>query len=193
MHPDTQQMADHMGEFGLYVVGQSLQHAIFSEGGNPYIHAIAAVQAAHGAELIIKARIAQEHPLLIFSTLPKPPAGDAERLLDVEELMTKGRTATYFELPDLLWAATGYRVPQLERYVEFGKLRNMLQHLLRPSNAELSDRTLEYVFTVVEPMVQDFWGDSCADSAYLDPYSEDNQLYLKDRLDRLSIANNLKC
>jgi hypothetical protein len=176
-----------MREFGLYVVGQCLEHATFAEMGNPYFHAIAAVQAAHGSEIIIKARIAQEHPLLIFSALPKAPA-DNDKLLNIEDLLSKGRTASYFELPDLLWATTGYRIPEIERYIEFGKLRNMLQHLSRPSNVELGDRTIEYVFKVIEPMVSDFWGETCFD--YVGLMGEETEIYLQESLDKLGIPHS---
>ena len=185
MNPDTRKMPKHMRQFGLYVLGQSLENATFAEMGNPYFHAIATVQAAHAAEIILKARIAEEHPLLIFSALPKAPT-DAGKLLDIEDLLSKGKTVTYFELPDLLWAATGYRIPELERYVEFGKLRNMLQHLSRPSNMELGNRTIEYVFTVIEPMISDFWNDTCIN--YIGLLGEETHIYLKERMDKLGIS-----
>jgi len=190
MHPDIKNMANHMREFGLYVLGQSLEHATFSEMGNPYFHAIAIVQAAHAAEIIIKARIAQEHPLLIFSSLPKA-IPDENKLLDIEDLLARGRTYTYFELPDILWATTGYRISNADIYIEFGKLRNMLQHLLRPSNnVELGDKTIKYVFTVVEPMINIFWNDTCIN--YIGLLGEETDIYLKQRLDKLEIVYNGK-
>ncbi len=58
------------------------------------------VHAAHAAEILLKARIAQEHPLLIFSKLPKSlPTKDALTLID---LLENGRTLSYDELPDQL-------------------------------------------------------------------------------------------
>lgn len=185
MHPDTLHMPLHMRRFGLHVVGQSLEHATFAAMGNPYLHAIAAVQAAHGSEIIIKARIAQEHPLLIFSSLPKPPPNEV-RLMDAGDLLARGKTATYFELPDLLWATTGYRIPELDRYIEFGKSRNMLQHLACPPNQDLSSETLRYAFTVIEPMIADFWGESLF--SYVGLLGEETEVYLKEQLDRLGIS-----
>jgi len=54
---------------------------------------------ANAAEIIIKARIAEEHPLLIFNKLPKPTVRDGG-LLGVGELLNEGRTLMYSELPD---------------------------------------------------------------------------------------------
>ena len=186
MHPDTLETPKHMRTFGLHVLGQALEHATFAAMGNAFLHAIATVQAAHGAEIIIKARIAQEHPLLIFSSLPKPP-DDLTALLNIGDLLTKGKTIGYFELPDVLWATTGYRIPELERYKEFGKLRNMIQHFASP-NFNLSSRTIEFAFTVIEPMIFDFWGDTCFN--YVGLLGEETDDYLKEQLDRLGIPYN---
>ena len=185
MNKDTKNMVPHMREYGLYVLGQSLEHATFVEMGNPYFHAIATVQAAQAAEIIIKARIAQEHPLLIFSSLPKTSPDD-NKLLDINELLIKGRTYTYFELPDILWATTGYRIKNADLYLEFGKLRNILQHLLRPPDEELDIKTLMFVFKVLEPMINEFWNDTCIN--YIGLLGEETHIYLKERLDDLDIV-----
>jgi hypothetical protein len=96
VHPDTRKIAEHMREFGLALLGRSLEDVTFSEMLSPYVHAMGVVTCAHSAEIIIKARIAEEHPLLIFNKLPKP---DPTLLLDVSALMTEGRTLAYEDLP----------------------------------------------------------------------------------------------
>jgi hypothetical protein len=54
MHPDTCQIAGHMREFGLTILGRAAYQCTFSEMGAPNAHAMSGVQAVHGAELVIK-------------------------------------------------------------------------------------------------------------------------------------------
>src|ERR1700730_15763732 len=126
MHPDTRKIATHMKDFGLALLGRSIKDVTFAEMLNPYAHAMGVVTCAHAAEIIIKARISEEHPLLIFTKLPKP---DPTELLDIGALMSEGRTLTYEDLPATLWAATGYRIAHLEQFRDFGRLRNTITHL----------------------------------------------------------------
>ena len=65
MHPDTREVAAHMKELGLTVLGRAIHDSTFSETMRPFAHGLAVVHAAHGAEIVLKARIAQEHPLLL--------------------------------------------------------------------------------------------------------------------------------
>lgn len=153
MHPDTRKVAEHMKDFGFSLLGRSLQDATFAEMEKPYAHAMAVVSCAQAAEIIIKARIAEQHPLLIFTKLPSP---DPSALLDVGALMVGGRTLTYEELPDALWAATGYRIANRKQFDEFGKLRNTITHFAVP-NTDLAGAVLYFAFGVIEPMIYDFW------------------------------------
>jgi hypothetical protein len=155
--PETRKIALHMREFGLGIMAHAIRNATFSEYGNAYAHALSVTVAAQAAEILIKARIAEEHPLLIFTALPKPTSHT--ETLDLGALLLSGRTAQYGDLPDLLWAATGYHIPERQEYENFGKLRNQLQHLAIPDE-NLSDRTLRFVFQVVAPMAKEFWGEN---------------------------------
>ena len=55
---------------------------------------------AHATEILFKAKIAQEHPLLIFEKLPK--ATDYE--ISAEDLFLNGHTIEWNSLPKMLWA-----------------------------------------------------------------------------------------
>lgn len=167
MHPDTREVADHIREFGLTNLGRAAYQCTFSEMGAPYAHAMAVVHAAQGGELVIKARIAQEHPLLIFSTLPK--SGSTTGLLSIKELFENGRTIQYNDLPEALWATTGIRIAKFEQYQQFGKYRNMIMHFGVPDE-EWSEPTLKFLFEVMEPLVQDFWKSSIL--PYADEWDE---------------------
>jgi hypothetical protein len=153
VHADVREISKHMKEFGLSLLGRSIRDATFSEMLNPYVHAMAVTTCAHAAEIIVKARISEEHPLLIFDKLPRP---DPSSFLDVAALMAQGRTLSYEELPDALWATTGYRLSNRDQFDDFGKLRNTIIHFAVP-DIDLSDSVLRFAFGVIEPMVYDFW------------------------------------
>lgn len=181
MHPDTRNIAGHMREFGLALLGHALKGATFSECANAYAHAISVVTAANAAEILIKARIAEEHPLLIFTKLPHP---DPAQLLDIDALMEKGRTLMYEDLPSILWAATGYRINLLEQYKKFGRLRNTITHLAVPDE-DLSAEVYHFIFQVLEPIVWDFWKEDII--GYYEDLLEEEE-YVAENLQRLNIA-----
>jgi len=60
---------------------------------------------------------------------------------------------------------TGYQIKDVQRFKEFGKLRNMIMHFAVP-DADNSGETLKFAFEVVYSMLQDFWNDSVI------PYAE---------------------
>jgi hypothetical protein len=157
MHPDTRAVAEHMREFGLTILGRAAYEVTFAEILAPFNHAMAVGHAAHGAEIAIKARIAEEHPLLLFNSLPK--SANAEEELTIVELFEYGRTVQYQELPETLWAATGIRMDRVEQYQRFGKLRNTIIHFAVP-NHDFACETFKFLFQVIEPLVRDFWDES---------------------------------
>lgn len=177
MHPDTREVATHMRGFGLAILGRAAYDLTFSEILAPYKHSMAPVLAAQGAEICIKARIAQEHPLLIFTQLPK--SANAEDLLTMKELFEYGRTVQYADLPEALWAATGIRMARVEQYQRFGKLRNLLTHFGPADVVPIGDEPMKFLFEVMEPLVQGFWNESIIpyaaewDEVLLDGHLED--------------------
>jgi hypothetical protein len=183
MHSDTHQIASHMKDFGLHAFGRSIVDVVFCEITNPYAHAMGVIRCAHAAELLIKARIAEEHPLLIFEKLPRPK-GQENKLLDINTLLNEGRTIMYSDLPDLLWAATGQCIRDIERYQSFGRLRNAITHLGIP-DANLSHETLLYGFNVIEPLVRNFWDIDVL--KYLEEYDCDCEEYLVEQLTEIGI------
>lgn len=170
MHPDTRNVADHLRKFGMAVLGRAAYDLTFSEMMRPYAHLMAVSTAAQGAELVLKARIAQEHPLLLFSTLPK--SAHAEDQLTIQELYEYGRTIQYHELPEVLWATTGIRIMRIEQFQEFGKLRNASVHFAVPEDEDWHTTTLKFLFEVMEPLVNRFWNDSMI------PYAADWDEYV---------------
>lgn len=171
MDENLKSVSSHMRELGLAALAHANWHAKFHSMENPYWGELSVLQAAHAAEILIKARIAEEHPLLIFETLPKiAKASDSQ--IDLEHLLENGRTYQYGDLPDRLWAATGIRLPGLDVYRAFGKLRNTIQHFTTPNNCSVSYRSSEFIYNVVDPFVNQCWG------LYAIDYCEDHEPYI---------------
>lgn len=185
MNPETKQVSQHMKQFGLHILGRAIYDATFNEMMRPFAHMLSVVHAAHGAEILIKARIAEEHPLLIFKSYPK--SNTTKDVLSIKELFKYGRTLMYSELPEVLWAATGYRIKELDKYLKFGELRNIIVHFSAVPDCEASTETLKFALEVLDHIVQDFWGES------LIYYSQEwddviiSDGYLREQIEQLNI------
>lgn len=155
--PALRGVSEHMRELGRGALMHANGHANYAHVDNPYWPELSVLQAAHAAEIFIKARIAQEHPLLIFESIPKAKKSKSP-LLSFEQLIEEGRTIQYAELPDRLWAATGMRLPNLTVFERFGRLRNSVQHFAAPEGRDLSNDTLEFIFGVIDPFIHECWG-----------------------------------
>jgi len=184
MHPDTSKVSQHMYQFGCCTLGRAVVDAVFSEMSKPFAHASSITLAAHAAEIIVKARIAEEHPLLIFDALPKSTS--TTDMLSIKELFEYGKTIMYSELPERLWAATGYRMKDVKKFIDFGKLRNTIMHFAVP-NKELATETLKFAFEVIDPMLQDFWQDSIIEYTEMWDDIVASEGYLLDQLKRCDI------
>lgn len=160
---------NRMLELGLGALAHANRHAAYGCMENERWPDLSVIQAAHAAEILIKARISQEHPLLIFDRLP--PISNEKLLLD--ELFEKGKTVEWNDLPTRLWATTGIHLPDIAVYKEFGKLRNGIQHFM-PSfvSAASSKNTLEFIYKVIDPFINSCWGLFAID------YDEDYEPYI---------------
>lgn len=172
-------------ELGCYSIARAVYDVTFSEMGRPHVHTMAVVGAAHGAELIIKARIAEEHPMLIFTQLPKSRRPDDQLSLDV--LFDEGRTYSYAQLPEILWAIRQERIPAPEQYAAFGRLRNGMVHFGAPPERDLAVEVLRFAFLVVEPILKAFWDASIV--PFAEEYDEiiHNEGYLNEQLERAGV------
>ena len=91
----------NMVRLGLGALAHANWHAHYFSHENRVWSELSVIQAAHAAEILIKARIAQEHPLLIFEQMPKPNS-ELGPHLTYQKLVEQGRTFQYFDLPDRL-------------------------------------------------------------------------------------------
>lgn len=146
----------------------SLQEYFVSSDSTSYMDSVGVIQAAHACEILIKARIAEKDPLLIFRNKPK---GE----VNLESLAKSGKTLQYKDLPKKLLDETGYQIEKISLYEDFGNLRNAIQHFATPQDRDLTQETIEFIFGIIEPLINDFWG------LYATHY------YVEDPLDPLGI------
>jgi len=171
MNPELKGIWQHMLDLGLGALMHANRQAAYAAMDNPSSQELSVLQAAHAAELLIKARIAQEHPLLIFEQLPRSGQASSE-YLDIEDLFNKGRTVQWSDLPERLWATTGLTLPNLERFRSFGRLRNGIQHFAPPPVTNAGEQTLRFVFEVIDPFIHECWDLFAID------YDEDSEPYI---------------
>lgn len=146
-----------MRGLGLGALAHANWHANYFSQDNPWWSELSVLQAAHAAEILIKARIAEEHPLLIFEQLPKATS-EIGSLLSLEHLVEGGRTYRFSDLPDRLWATTGIRLPNIARFKSFGRLRNTIQHFSAANTVDISDEALRFIYEVIDPFINQCWG-----------------------------------
>ncbi len=168
MNPQLVGVWENMRDLGLCALAHANRHAAYHSMKNEKWADFSVLQAAHAAEILLKARIAQEHPLLIFDKFP-PVSGDE---LSLEDLFEKGRTIEWNDLPARLWATTGIKLSNLSLYGEFGKIRNGIQHFAPMLKQPTSKMTLEFIFGVIDPFIHDCWG------LYAVDYDEDYEPYV---------------
>ena len=101
------------------------------------------LNAAHAGELFLKAIIAFEHPLLIFKDLVNLDDNRTDQI-NLQTLLTRGRTHEFEKLPQVLWATTGIRIPNPDCYERLRRARNAIQHFCSPDAGDLSELSLEF-------------------------------------------------
>jgi len=176
---DKYKMSSQMRDFGLAMIAKGVVSATYSESDNPYSHAMGLVQVANGSEILIKSKIVAEHPLLVFNKVPKE-THLADGNIKFQDLIEHGQTIMYSELPDRLWATTGYKIEPLNLYNDFGRVRNQIIHFAIP-DVSLSDLILKYTFKIIEKAINEWW-----DATILDYITDYDDVVLKNIFKRLS-------
>lgn len=168
MNPQLIGIWEHMRDLGLCALAHANRHTAYADMENGAWCELAVLQAAHSAEILFKARIAQEHPLLIFEDFPKISSDE----ITVKDLFTKGKTIEWSDIPTRLWATTGIRVKNIEQFRNFGKLRNGIQHFAPPPGIDVADETLKFIYEIIDPFINECWGLFAID------YDEDYEEYI---------------
>lgn len=141
------------------------------------------LQVAHATELLVKAEIAKEHPLLIFDKLPTPTKNGTGEIVDdltLSELSEKGRTIEWSSLLEMLWASKGVKMINTAKFAKFGRIRNSIQHFgIAPPNENISYLTyLQFIYEVIDPFLYTYENLYAIDySQDFDPSDENNTPY----------------
>lgn len=155
MQEDLRSVHEHMIRLGRAALSHANYHSCFYSFEGEMWDEMSVLQAAHAAEIFIKARIAQEHPLLIFDKMPRSTQAGND-LLSFKDLVKNAKTISYLDLPERLWAATGIKVPNLDLYKSFGQLRNTIQHFTVPDEWPCDTKT--FIYEVIDPFINECWG-----------------------------------
>ncbi|MBL0643365.1 hypothetical protein JD502_10540 [Aeromonas veronii] len=174
MNPELKNISEHILAMGIGVLSQAQKNVFYTSYGydsrlDEGVYGM--LQAAHAAELIIKAAIAEQHPLLIFSNLPKSTK-EEDGFLSLNDLFESGKTIQYVDLPERLWAATGYKIEAIDLFNKFGKLRNCIQHFATPDR-DLRTETTYFIYNVIDPILEYFWSKYAIEYVDLDGYEDD--------------------
>jgi len=166
--------AEDLGSLALDMIKQGMASlwngTFYAYSDGPDCHnwgELAVIQAAHAAELLMKARIVQENFAHIFTKNP-----DLKKLSSKTELFEKFKTIGWSELPGHLKKYANITIPHVNKYRDFGKLRNVIYHLSIHPYIEPRMATLKFIFEVVDPFINDNWGLFAIDcGADYEPYS----------------------
>jgi hypothetical protein len=144
-------------------------HAVFMDPGGEHWPQMSILNAAHAGELFLKAMIACEHPLLIFKDLVSLDESGPDEL-GLQTLLTRGRTHDFEKLPQVLWATTGIRIPNPDCFERLRRARNAIQHFCAPNTQDLSALSLEFIYTIIDPLIAERFG------LYAIEYHEDHSV-----------------
>ena len=137
--------------------------------GNEHWDFISILNSAHAGELFLKAAIAREHPLLLFKEIYSFD-DEMSEYLEIENMIKRGKTHEFDRLPHILWAATGMRIENKECFDRLRKARNAIQHFCAPDSEKFSELSLEFIYTVIDPLISKLFGICAID------YHEDHSI-----------------
>ncbi len=157
MNAELRSIPDRILGLACAALTQANHHAVFMDPGSEHWPLMSVLNTAHAGELFLKAIIAAEHPLLIFKDLVTLDDKNTDEL-DLKQLLTRGRTHDFEKLPQVLWATTGLRIPNPECYERLRQARNAIQHFCPPNDCDLSELSLEFIYTILDPLIADRFG-----------------------------------
>ncbi|MEO7690847.1 MAG: hypothetical protein ABIS51_16315 [Sphingomonas sp.] len=152
MNPAIADIPDRILTLATGALAQANTHAVFFDPGNEHWEYVSITNTAHAGELFLKAIIAKEHPLLIFKDLFNLD-DNRSHLLDVESLIRRGRTHDFEKLPQVMWAVTGQRVPNMPCFERLRRARNAIQHFCAPEEENFRGLSLEFIYTIIDPLI----------------------------------------
>lgn len=119
-----------MLDMGLGALAHANRHSAYGSMENDQWDKLSILQAAHAAEIIFKAKIAEEHPLLLLEKFPKLKK---DTTFSARWIFENGKTIQWSDLPDRLFGCTGERIPNqeiLKNSVELETVFNIREYIL---------------------------------------------------------------
>lgn len=187
MNKELRRVPNRILRLAVAALTQANTHAVYMDPGNEHWDVISVLNAAHAGELFLKAIIAKEHPLLIFKDVFSLDDNKTASL-DIAGLLQKGRTHDFEKLPQVLWAATGTRIPNPKCYEKLRKARNSIQHFCAPDGERFGDLSLEFIYSIIDPLILKHFG------LYAIEYHEDHNVsydYVVGRIIRAELKFSL--
>lgn len=129
--------------------------AVYFDAGMEHRQLLAPLAAAHAGELVLKALIAKEHPLLLFANIGEKTTNDE---IDLDWLLKNGRTHDFSRLPSVLWATAGIKVPDMNSYLRIAERRNQIQHFVDDRNGNVKLDCLEFIYLNIDPLLSEHFG-----------------------------------
>lgn len=129
--------------------------AVYFDPGMEHRQSLAPLAAAHAGELVLKALIAKEHPLLLFKNIGEKTTDDD---IDLDWLLKNGRTHDFSRLPSVLWATSGIKVPNIESYRRIAALRNQIQHFVDDRDCGVQYACLDFIYSNIDPLLSKHFG-----------------------------------
>lgn len=194
MREELAQIARDMRELGLAALSH-VNNIRLTE--DKWTGVLSVLQTAHAMEILAKARIAEEHPLLLFDTYPKPKKDKENKItneMTIAQLSEKGRTIEWSNIIEMLWLVADIKTVDISAFNEFGEIRNAIQHFgIVPAEKKISYLTsLSFIYGVIDPFIHESWGLFAID--YCQDYREDSEdnrdywNYIREYLIRNEIA-----
>ncbi len=169
MNEALRDIPDRILGLAIAALTQANMHAVFMDPGSEHWPQMSILNTAHAGELFLKALIAREHPLLIFKDLVNLDDNRTDEL-GLQTLLTRGRTHDFEKLPQVLWATTGIRIPNPDCFERLRRARNAIQHFCLPEIRDLSALSLEFIYTIIDPLIAERFG------LYAIEYHEDHNV-----------------
>jgi hypothetical protein len=154
---DLRDIPKRILQLALGALSQANTYAVYTDPGLEYRGFMSVLSTAHAGELFLKAVIAKEHPLLIFKDIFALDDQQSDGL-DLKGLLQRGRTHDFEKLPQIVWAVTGSRVPNLRCYERLRKARNAVQHFVAPPDEDFRSLSLEFIYTILDPLIRRHFG-----------------------------------
>ncbi|MEM1237772.1 MAG: hypothetical protein AAGI10_12430 [Pseudomonadota bacterium] len=155
MHPSLVGLSDKILGLATDALRRANTDAVFFDPGMEHRQTLAPLAAAHAGELVLKALIAREHPLLLFKNLGEKSTNDE---INLDWLLAHGRTHDFSRLPSVLWASAGIELPNLDSFKRIAKRRNQVQHFLDNSQGDVQQECLDFIYGNLDPLLDEHFG-----------------------------------